>query len=186
MKFFNHKISLAKPLSEGLQGPRKLPNNCRKNSMKPHSFNQIGSSLLQRAVALSAGISLFVAPMLLPAADAPTEKAGRMVVTGSLIPTAETVGPAPVETLGTAEIEKIAPTDTLALLKKMSTSFSGNGNVGQTVNNGGFGEANLQLRNLPTLIMLNGRRLGNSSFSNPLQVDVNIIPLAMIERIEVL
>src|SRR5439155_16125069 len=51
---------------------------------------------------------------------------------------------------------------------------------------GGFGEANLGLRNLATLVLLNGRRLGNSAFSNGAFVDVNTIPLSMIERIEVL
>src|SRR3989442_12742529 len=86
------------------------------------------------------------------------------VVTGSLIPTAETVGPAPVETIGAADIERTGATDVLDLVKRLSPSFSGNGNFGQTVNNGGFGEAYAQIRNLPTLILLNGRRLGNSTF----------------------
>src|SRR3989442_15420984 len=74
------------------------------------------------------------------------------VVPGSLIPTAETVGPAPVETINAAEIEKTGATDVLGLVKRLSPSFSGNANVGQTVNNGGFGEANVALRNLPTLV----------------------------------
>src|SRR5882762_4525663 len=89
-----------------------------------------------------------------------------VVVTGSLIPTAETVGPAPVETISAVQIEKMGAQDVPSLVKKLSTAFSGNGNVGQEVNNGGFGEANLLIRNLPTLVMLNGRRLGNSAFSN--------------------
>src|SRR3989442_14030076 len=71
-------------------------------------------------------------------------------------------------------------------VKKVSTVFGGNVNVGQTVNNGGFGEANVQIRNLPTLVMLNGRRLGKSAFSNGALVDLNTIPIAMIERIEIL
>src|SRR5438067_7948742 len=108
------------------------------------------------------------------------------VVTGSLIPTAETVGPAPVETIGAADIEKVGAQDVLELVKKLSTVFIGNGNVGQTVNNGGFGEANVQIRNLPTLVMRNGRRLGKSAFSNGQLVDLNTVPLAMIDRIEIL
>src|SRR5437879_3921185 len=110
----------------------------------------------------------------------------KTVVTGSLIPTAETVGPAPVETLNASDIEKIGAADALGLVKKVSTVFAGNGNVGQTVNNGGFGEANVLIRNLPTLVMLNGRRLGKSAFSNGGFVDLNTIPIAMIERIEIL
>ncbi len=109
-----------------------------------------------------------------------------VVVTGSLIPTAETVGPVPVQTITAADIQKLGSQDVLDLVKRVSTAFAGNNNVGQTVNNGGFGEANLQIRNLYTLVMLNGRRLGNSAFSNGLDVDVNTIPLAMIDRIEIL
>src|SRR5678815_1741794 len=112
------------------------------------------------------------------------------VVTGSLIPTAETVGAAPVETISAADIERTGATDVLDLVKRLSPTFSGNGNFGQTVNNGGFGESYLAIRNLPTLVMLNGRRLGNSSFSSTAtgtgQVDLNTIPLAMIDRVEVL
>ena len=44
----------------------------------------------------------------------------------------------------------------------------------------------MAIRNLSTLVLLNGRRLGNSAFSNGAAVDVNTIPLSMIERIEVL
>src|SRR5438876_3848857 len=109
-----------------------------------------------------------------------------VVVTGSYIPTAETVGPAPVQTISAAEIEKVGAQDVLDLVKKVSTVFGGNVNVGQTVNNGGFGEANVAIRNLPTLVMLNSRRLGKSAFSNGQFVDVNTIPLAMIDRIEIL
>src|SRR5438309_10586380 len=72
-----------------------------------------------------------------------------VIITGSYIPTAETVGPAPVETISAAQIEKVGAGDVLDLVKKLSTVFAGNGNVGQTVNNGGFGEAHVEIRNLP-------------------------------------
>ena len=109
-----------------------------------------------------------------------------VLVTGSYIPTAETVGPAPVETIGAAEIERTGAQDVLALVKKLSTGFSGNANTGQEVNNGGTGESYVALRNLQTLVLINGHRLGNSSFSNGQLVDLNTIPLAAIERIEIL
>jgi len=109
-----------------------------------------------------------------------------VIVTGSYIPTAETVGPAPVETIAAAEIERTGVQDVLALVKKLSSAFSGNANTGQEVNNGGTGESYVAIRNLQTLVLLNGRRLGNSSFSNGQLVDVNTIPLAAIERIEIL
>src|SRR5206468_5997655 len=107
-------------------------------------------------------------------------------VTGSLIPTAETVGPAPVDIVPAERIQQAGSQDVLATLKALNPGFAGNSNVGQTVNNGAFGEANVAIRNLSTLVLLNGRRLGNSSFSNGGTVDVNTIPLSAIERIEIL
>ena len=113
------------------------------------------------------------------------------VVTGSLIPTAETVGPAPVETVTAADIAKTGSQDVLALVKRLSTTFFGAGNVGQTLNNGGAGEGYAQIHNLRSLILLNGHRLGNSALSatvniGPQYVDLNTIPVAAIDRIEVL
>jgi iron complex outermembrane receptor protein len=111
------------------------------------------------------------------------------IVTGSLIPTAETVGPAPVETVSSVDIQKTGSQDILSTLKSLSPSFTGNGNVGQSLNNGGYGEAYIALRNLPTLVLLDGRRLNISPFSTfvgTLAPDVNLIPVAMIDRIEVL
>ncbi len=117
-------------------------------------------------------------------------KLEKVVVTGSNIPTADTVGPSPVETISAVDIEKTGSQDVLQLLKKISTSFAGAGNVGQTLNNGGYGEANVALRNLPTLVLLDGRRLVGTPFSalssGSSLVDLNTIPVSMIERIEVL
>src|SRR6187431_3127825 len=135
------------------------------------------------------GSSCLALSLLAQDPSAPTELKPK-IITGSLIPTAETVGPAPVETISAADIERVGATDVLDLMKRLSPSFSGNANFGQTVNNGGFGESYAAIRNLPTLVMLNGRRLGNSSFSATAtgtgQVDLNTLPLAMIDRVEVL
>jgi len=142
---------------------------------------------IRRALYGTLGIPMLALPVALAqqATNAPV-KMEKTVVTGSLIPTAETVGPAPVDIVGAERIQQVGSQDVLATLKALNPAFAGNGNVGQTVNNGGFGEANLLLRNLATLVLLNGRRLGNSAFSNGGFVDVNTIPVSMIERIEIL
>jgi iron complex outermembrane recepter protein len=108
------------------------------------------------------------------------------VVTGSYIPTAETVGVAPVDVVGSVTIQRVGSQDVLETLRRTTPIFSGNANYGQAVNNGGAGEAYIAVRNLPTLVLLDGRRVVNSSFSSGSAVDVNTIPIAMIERIEVL
>src|SRR5438552_3541418 len=156
------------------------------NPMSNHLQNQIRSSI-RRALYGTLGIPMLALPVAL-AQQATNEpvKLEKTVVTGSLIPTAETVGPAPVDIVSAERIQQVGSQDVLATLKALNPGFAGNGNVGQAVNNGGFGEANVQLRNLSTLVLLNGRRLGNSAFSNGALVDVNTIPLSMIERIEVL
>ena len=114
------------------------------------------------------------------------------VVTGSFIPTAETVGPAPVSVYGAKEIQAAGTSDVLASLVKLDPAFSGSGNIGQVANNfsinGAFpaGEANVAIRNLPTLVLLNGFRLPNSALSGGQLVDLNNIPISIIDHVEIL
>ena len=136
----------------------------------------LGVSLLGATVPATNTLAQETNPAQLPA----------VVVTGSLIPTAETVGAAPVQTVSAAEIERVGAVDVLELVKKVSPVFSGNANTGQEVNNGGSGESYLAIRNLRTLVLLNGRRLGTSVFSDGQLVDLNTIPLAAIDRVEIL
>src|SRR5438874_1726540 len=92
-------------------------------------------------------------------------KMEKTVVTGSLIPTAETVGPAPVDVVGAEKIQRVGSQDVLLTLKALNAAFSGNANIGQTLNNGGYGESYIALRNLPTLVLIDGQRLNISPFS---------------------
>src|SRR3954462_12357827 len=109
------------------------------------------------------------------------------VVTGSYIPTSETVGASPVDVIGRQELEKVGTQDVLQTLRTFSPAFSGNGNVGQSLNNGGYGEAYLAIRNLPTLVLIDGKRLPISPFSTfvgTFSPDVNMIPVSFIDHIE--
>ena len=117
------------------------------------------------------------------------------VVTGSYIPTAETVGPAPVQTLSTEAISQSGQADPLLTLKKLVPGFTGANNYLGSVNNNvnigaGFqastGESYASLRNLPTLVLLDGQRITTTALSGAQAVDLNSIPISMIERIEVL
>lgn len=154
-----------------------MSNNLRKRRVPPY--------LCRTLMAGVAAGSCVAVTAVAQSTNAPTE-IKPTVVTGSYIPTAETVGAAPVDVVSSTTIERVGSQDVLETLKKTNPSFSGNGNVGQTVNNGGGGEANVALRNLPTLVLLDGRRLAGSAFSSGAAVDVNTLPLAMIERIEIL
>src|SRR5690349_22995766 len=117
------------------------------------------------------------------------------VVTGSYIPTAETVTATPVQTLTTEAIQQAGTADTLVTLRQLVPGFTGSGNYLGSVNNNvnigaGFqaftGQSYAQIRNLPTLILIDGQRVVTTALSGGQAVDLNSIPLAMIERIEVL
>lgn len=117
------------------------------------------------------------------------------VVTGSYIPTAETVTATPVQTLTTESISEAGQSDSLLTLKKLVPGFTGSGNYLGSVNNNvnigaGFqaftGQSYAQIRNLPTLVLVDGQRVVSSALSGAQAVDLNTIPLSMIERIEVL
>jgi iron complex outermembrane receptor protein len=123
------------------------------------------------------------------AATPPKEEAQvleKFTVTGSYLPTSATVSASPVVTVQSAEIGKSGSTDAMQLLKQMTPFFQGNGSYGTESNNGYAGESVIALRNLSTLVLLNGQRMITSPFSNGATVDLNTIPTAMIERIEIL
>lgn len=118
-----------------------------------------------------------------------------VVVTGRLTPTADTVGPAPLQIISSEDIRKAGTMDVMSTLLKLNPGFSGNANsIGPANNNNsyfngqpfGTGESFAALRNLPTLILIDGRRVANSALSQGQGVDLNLIPLDMVDRIEVL
>ncbi len=115
-------------------------------------------------------------------------------VTGSyLTPAANSVA-IPVITVDSKAIANSGEaTNILEILRKTVPQFSGNSNIGSNNANisSGFtnGGSQLSLRNTSTLVLINGRRAAYSpvSATGGYQfVDVNMIPVAAIERIEVL
>ena len=106
-----------------------------------------------------------------------TVKLENFVVTGSYLPLTSEVSASPVVTIERSKVGLSGATDALRLLKTLTPYFAGNGNVGQELNNGGNGSTNVALRNLTTLVLLNGRRTSG---------DLSNIPVSMIERVEIL
>lgn len=115
-------------------------------------------------------------------------------VTGSYLPPAANSVAIPVISVTAQSIEKSGNnTNVLEILRKTVPQFSGNGNLGASNANVGSGSTNggsmVALRNTSTLVLINGRRVAYSpvSSSGGYQfVDVNMIPVAAIERIDVL
>ncbi len=118
----------------------------------------------------------------------------RLIVTGSNIPTAADAVAVPVTVLGRAELDSTGlDTNLLEVLQKRMPIFAGNANLGATNSNVGgnstIGGSQVAVRNLDTLVLLNGRRLptnGANGRGGRNFVDVNQIPLAAVQSIEVL
>jgi len=124
--------------------------------MSNNLHNSIRSTI-RRALYGTLGIPMLALPVALAqqATNQPV-KLEKSVVTGSLIPTAETVGPAPVQAITIEDVQKAGTTDILGTLTKLSPGFTGGANyLGQVANNvilfGGqqvAGESFAALRNL--------------------------------------
>ena len=121
----------------------------------------------------------------------------RFIVTGSNIPTAEEVGPNPVATYTRDSLNKTGDRTTEQFLRNLPIS-NANGVPTSNNENGSntaVGAATIALRGFDsraTLILLDGRRLApyptgnNPGPINAMFVDLNSIPQAAIESIEIL
>ena len=129
-------------------------------------------------------------------ASAPTTEVQtleKFEVTGSYLPQSAIAPVIPVTTLTAKEIEATGvKSNLLEVLKKTMPQLAGNTNLGTNNANVGSGSTNggaqVALRNLPTLVLINGRRAAISPVAGKGGyefVDLNLIPLAAIERVEV-
>src|SRR5690349_23742490 len=115
-----------------------------------------------------------------------TESMEEVIVTGSRVRRVDTESASPIVTIDAAAIEKSGVTTAGDLLQRLPT-VSGAATNPAVNNGGGFGEANVELRGLDakrTLVLLNGRRLGLVGASDA--TDINLIPVNLIERVDVL
>jgi len=110
----------------------------------------------------------------------------KVTVTGSYLPLSGAVTASPVVTIQSAEIGQSGATDPLRMLRQLTPFFAGSGNQGTEANNGAGGESYVALRNLTTLVLINGQRIVGSPFLSGQLVDLNTIPTAMIDRVEIL
>ena len=121
--------------------------------------------------------------------DAPEPQ--HVVVTGSQLPLTDMETALPVQVIRREEIERSGITSVEELVARLSANF-GNANeavgIGDLSHSGltgvslrGFGERS-------TLVLLNGRRITNYAFSDEtgVGVDLNQIPVAAIDRVEIL
>src|SRR5436190_6940533 len=154
------------------------------------------NAFAQNLAPLSTDIGAAPPPSGAGPAPPPTE-AQRVIVTGSNIPTAEEVGPNPVDIYNRENINKSGEFTTERFLLSLPIT---NANIIPTSNNENgsntaVGAATIALRGFDaraTLILLDGRRVAvyptgnNPGLVNVMFVDLNSIPQAAIESIEIL
>ena len=135
----------------------------------------------------------------LPTPGIPTEaEAERVIVTGSNIPTAEEVGPNPVDTYRPEDIEKLGARNATDLLTKLPQEMGSTINQNANGVGGGDGSVIPNLRGLlpkETLVLIDGKRAaiigsggGVAAGASPgvAGVDINLIPFPMIDHIDIL
>ncbi|HLZ76518.1 TonB-dependent receptor plug domain-containing protein [Phenylobacterium sp.] len=114
------------------------------------------------------------------AADAANGEVSEIVVTGTRIPSPNLTSIAPITTVGNADIKSQGITRIEDITNALPQVFAGQGS---SITNGSNGTATVNLRDLGssrTLVLIDGRR------AQPTPTDLNFIPSALVERVDVL
>lgn len=139
-----------------------------------------------RPTLLSRGLMLaFGGSVALAALPALAQDAQRIEITGSAIKRIDAEAALPVQVIKREEIERSGVTSVVELMNKLAV-VQGDVAEADTIGGGGGGLSVVSLHNLGgdrTLVLLNGKRLIGEAGG---AVDLNMIPLSIIERVEVL
>ena len=149
------------------------------------------STLKRSAAPFVIGVGLLAVATPAMAQDTAVEGAGAdaestaIVVTGTRIKQPNLESASPVTVIGAAEFQQTGTTRVEDLVNSLPQVFAGQG---ANVSNGSTGTATLDLRGLGserTLVLVNGRRVvpGDPTTS---AADINVIPAALIKRVDVL
>ncbi|MDR7331930.1 TonB-dependent receptor [Roseateles asaccharophilus] len=117
------------------------------------------------------------------------QKLERIQITGSSIKRVDSETALPVTVISREAIEKSGATNVEDVLRRVAAN---SGMLSDSTQGAGYATSNANMRNLganSTLVLLNGRRLAGHPFGSiggSVAVDLNSIPFAAIERIEVL
>lgn len=148
------------------------------------------SALKRGAAPFVLGVGLLAMATPAMAQDAPADEGAAdlgapIVVTGSRIKQPNLESASPVTVISNVEFKQTGTTRVEDLVNSLPQAFAAQG---ANVSNGATGTATLNLRGLGderTLVLVNGRRLvpGDPTSS---AADINVIPAALIERVDVL
>jgi iron complex outermembrane receptor protein len=126
-----------------------------------------------------------VTPTLQPAGQ-PVVTTVQVIVTGSNIPTAEEVGPFPVDTYRGDDLVRLGVRSATDLIETLPAATGAV--INDNVTNGGNGRVEVSLRGIlpkETLVLQDARRLAPVGFAGD-TVDLNMFPLGLIDHIDIL
>ncbi|MBM7072533.1 TonB-dependent receptor [Shewanella sp. 202IG2-18] len=147
-------------------------------------------SVLSRAIQISLFASISHSAIAADEVEVENEQAAsveRIQVTGSRIQRQDMETASPVAVINSQTIRTEGYTSVDEILQSQP-SMAGAA-LGATSNNGSGGSAQVDLRGMGanrTLVLLNGRRMVSSGTGADSAVDLNTIPVAMIQRVEIL
>ncbi|HLU91884.1 MAG TPA: TonB-dependent receptor plug domain-containing protein, partial [Pedomonas sp.] len=147
------------------------------------------TTLVPHRALLKAGVATALLAVAMPAVAQEQEQAAQpidtIVVTGSRIARPNLESTTPMTIVGAEEVQYQGITRTEDLINSLPQVFSGQGGH---IANGASGTATVDLRGLGasrTLVLVNGRRLMPGDPTVPFP-DLNTIPAALIERVDIL
>jgi len=109
-----------------------------------------------------------------------------VIVTGSNIPTSEEVGPNPVDTYRTEDIIRLGARTTTDFIQKLPAVLGAAINENNS-NRDGRAEINLRgLFSKETLVLVDGKRVVPVGFAQEASIDLNLIPFALVDHIDIL
>ncbi|MFH4593872.1 TonB-dependent receptor [Vibrio alginolyticus] len=145
------------------------------------------TTALSVAISLALGTAAVVAPTTALAEEQQVEKLQKMKVTGSRLTRASMEGSTPVAVIGRAEIERAGDVSIADVLRK--SSFNSFGSHSERSGSSAQSQATISLRGLGserTLVLINGKRLPGSAAMGGGAANINVIPSAIVERVEVM
>jgi iron complex outermembrane receptor protein len=148
---------------------------------------QYAVRLALAAAAASAAVPVAFSQQAAPSTStAPATTLEEVVVTGSRIRSPNEVSISPITSITASDIAATGLTRTEDILNNLPMVFAGQNS---TVSNGADGTATVDLRGLGpqrTLVLVNGRRLGPGAGDGRSYSDINQVPAALIERVDIL
>lgn len=138
---------------------------------------------LASAVRLALVSSAATAALYAPATFAAEDEAMEVVVTGTRIAKPDLESNSPITTVTAETLEQLNTVNLESSLRQMPQFLPGST---EYINNGNPGAATINLRGLGsnrTLVLMDGKRLPPFGLSGA--VDINLIPAALIERVDV-